>query len=67
MTLDDSLGFQTPETVDAAAETWIKVFEHNAANRSITVLLNHPSDTRNQDHKLRAQERLMSRAAEARS
>jgi peptidoglycan/xylan/chitin deacetylase (PgdA/CDA1 family) len=64
MTLDDSLGFLTPETVDDAAARWIEVFEHNAANESITVLLNHPSDTRNQDHKLRAQEQVMRRAEE---
>ena len=64
LTLDDSLGFLTPETVEEAAATWIDVFEANAANTSLTVLLNHPSDTREQDHKLRAQRRLMERAAE---
>jgi peptidoglycan/xylan/chitin deacetylase (PgdA/CDA1 family) len=64
LTLDDSLGFLTPETVDHAAETWIDVLEANAANTSITVLLNHPSDTRDHDHKLRAQRRLMKRAEE---
>lgn len=64
LTLDDSLGFLTSETVAEAAERWITVFDANAANDSITVLLNHPSDTREADHKLRAQRALMDRARE---
>lgn len=64
LTLDDSLGFLTPDTVDTAVDTWIEVLEAHAANESITVLLNHPSDTRDADYKLRAQERLMERAEE---
>lgn len=64
LTLDDSLGFLTPQTVGEAAARWISVFEANAANDSITVLLNHPSDTREEDHKLQAQRALMERARE---
>jgi len=59
VTLDDALGFLTPDTVDAAVNTWIDVTNAHRDNGAITVLLLHPSDTRNQDFKLRAQRRLM--------
>lgn len=59
VTLDDSLGFLTPETVDKAVKVWKRVVLLNSSNSAITTLLIHPSDTRDSDHKLRAQEKLM--------
>jgi len=59
VTLDDSMGFLTPDTVDRAVDLWLEVIRTNMDNEAITVLLIHPSDTRNQTHKLVAQERVM--------
>ena len=59
VTLDDALGYLVPETVDKAVDTWKRVTELNGRNSAVTVLLVHPSDTRNSSHKLIAQEKLM--------
>ena len=59
VTLDDALGYLVPETVDKASDTWIRVTELNSGNSAVTVLLVHPSDTRDSRHKLIAQEKLM--------
>ena len=59
VTLDDALGYLVPGTVDKAADTWKRVTELNSANSAVTVLLVHPSDTRNSSHKLITQEKLM--------
>jgi peptidoglycan/xylan/chitin deacetylase (PgdA/CDA1 family) len=63
VTLDDSQGFLTPETLPSAVARWTEVLRANARYGGITVLLIHPSDTRTQDFKLQAQERLMKEAA----
>lgn len=63
VTLDDSQGFLTPASLPAAVRKWTEVLRANAAYGGITVLLIHPSDTRTQDFKLRAQESLMKEAA----
>ena len=59
VTLDDSLGYLTPDTVDKAVTVWKRVVKLNSDNSAVTVLLVHPSDTRDSNHKLVAQERLM--------
>jgi len=59
VTLDDSLGYLTPDTVATATQSWLEVAEAHRDNEAITVLLIHPSDTRNVTYKLEAQERLM--------
>ncbi len=64
VTLDDALGYLTPETVDKAVDVWKRVVRLNSANSAVTVLLIHPSDTRDSNHKLIAQERLMQYVAE---
>ena len=64
VTLDDSLGYLTPETIDKAVKVWKEVVDLNSANSAVTVLLIHPSDTRNSNHKLIAQEKLMSYVAD---
>jgi peptidoglycan/xylan/chitin deacetylase (PgdA/CDA1 family) len=62
VTLDDSQGFLTPATLPGAVQKWTEVLRANARYGGITVLLIHPSDTRTQDFKLRAQESLMQEA-----
>ena len=64
VTLDDSLGYLTPDTIDQAVKVWKEVVDLNSANSAVTVLLIHPSDTRNSNHKLIAQEKLMSYVAD---
>jgi peptidoglycan/xylan/chitin deacetylase (PgdA/CDA1 family) len=59
VTLDDALSFLTEESLDQATETWIDVVNANKDNGAITVLLVHPSDTREKNYKLLAQEELM--------
>jgi peptidoglycan/xylan/chitin deacetylase (PgdA/CDA1 family) len=59
VTLDESMGFLTPRNVDAAVESWLDVVRENARNEGITVLLIHPSDTRDSSYKLEAQEKMM--------
>jgi peptidoglycan/xylan/chitin deacetylase (PgdA/CDA1 family) len=63
VTLDDSQGFLTPASLPSAVRKWTEVLRANARYGGITVLLIHPSDTRMQDFKLRAQESLMKEAA----
>jgi peptidoglycan/xylan/chitin deacetylase (PgdA/CDA1 family) len=59
VTLDDSLDFLTAETVDEVVRVWLDVALAHMDNEAITVLLVHPSDTRDEEYKLGAQERLM--------
>ncbi len=59
VTLDDALGYLTPKTVDKAVEEWLDVARAHRDNEAITVLLLHPSDTRTESYKLKAQEGLM--------
>jgi peptidoglycan/xylan/chitin deacetylase (PgdA/CDA1 family) len=63
VTLDDSQGFLTPATLPGAVAKWTEVLRANARYGGITVLLVHPSESRTQDFKLRAQESLMKEAA----
>ncbi len=64
VTLDDSLGFLVPGTVDKAVMIWKRVVDLNMDNYGITVLLIHPSDTRTRTHKLEAQNALMKYVSE---
>jgi peptidoglycan/xylan/chitin deacetylase (PgdA/CDA1 family) len=64
VTLDDSLGFLVPNTVDKAVGIWFGVILANMGNEAITVLLMHPSDTRDKTYKLEAQERVMKKLVE---
>lgn len=59
VTLDDALSFLTPQSIHQAVKTWKEVITANSENGGITVLLIHPSDTRTQDFKLKAQEKVM--------
>lgn len=59
VTLDDSLSFLAADTLEEAIGTWIDVITANMENGGISVLLIHPSDTREQDYKLRAQRAVM--------
>ena len=59
VTLDDSLGYLTRDSVEHAVENWIDVAGSNMQNEAITVLLIHPSDTRTETYKLDAQETFM--------
>jgi hypothetical protein len=63
VTLDDSQGFLTAASLPGAVRKWTEVLRANARYGGITVLLIHPSDTRTQDFKLRAQESLLKEAA----
>jgi len=65
VTLDDSRDFLTPYNVASAEKQWEEVFDANMGNGGITVLLIHPSDTRDRDFKLRAQRALMTHAQKA--
>lgn len=66
ITLDDSIGFLTPKTVEKAADRGTDIVKANAGNEAITVLLIHPSDTRDKTYKLVAQELLMKRFVDMR-
>lgn len=59
VTLDEAVGYLTLDRGEIAVEQWKKVVKAHADNESITVLLIHPSDTRDQDYKLEAQRSLM--------
>jgi len=59
VTLDDSMGFLTPDNFQGAVQQWLEITQANRQNEAITVLLIHPSDTRDKDYKLKAQEILM--------
>jgi len=56
VTLDDSMGYLTPATVDKAVAQWINIVAANAENNNITCLLVHPTDI---TYKLTAEERLL--------
>jgi len=56
VTLDDSMGYLTPTTVDKAVAQWTNIVAANAENNSITCLLVHPTDI---TYKLAAEERLL--------
>jgi hypothetical protein len=64
VTLDDSLGFLTSDTIDKAVDLWLEVIHANKNNEAITVLLIHPSDTRDKTFKLEAQESVMQKITE---
>lgn len=64
VTMDDALEFLRPDTVDRVIAQWIDLCDANGNNGGINVLLVHPSDTRDEDFKLRAQEGLMKHMAE---
>jgi len=59
VTLDDALEFLTESTLNQAVTKWKEVATANMENSGITVLLVHPSDTREKNYKLVAQEQLM--------
>ena len=59
ITLDDSMGYLTPSTVDKAVSVWRGIVKAYGENDAPVVLLIHPSDTREQTYKLEAQEALM--------
>ncbi len=56
VTLDDSMGYLTPATLDRTVEQWRQIVAANAENNNITCLLIHPTDT---SFKLTAEERLL--------
>ncbi len=56
VTLDDSMGYLTPTTVDKAVAQWTNIVAANAENNNITCLLVHPTDV---TYKLAAEERLL--------
>jgi len=53
------VGYLTRDTGEIAVEQWKEVVRAHADNESITVLLIHPSDSRDDDYKLTAQRELM--------
>ena len=56
VTLDDSVGFLTPETQEDALRVWTEVIQANAENGAITTLLIHPTDV---TYKLETERRLI--------
>lgn len=56
VTLDDSMGYLTPTTVDKAVAQWTNIVAANAENNNITTLLVHPTDV---TYKLAAEQRLL--------
>ena len=56
VTLDDSLGYLTPETQEDVLQNWTEIIRANAENGAITTLLIHPTDT---TYKLEAERRLI--------
>jgi len=63
VTLDDSMGYLKPGTIDKALNIWFDIVNRHMDNEAITVLLMHPSDTRTKTYKLEAQEGLMKKVA----
>ena len=59
VTLDESMGFLTPEKVERAVTIWNDVIYNNMKNEAISVLLIHPSDTREKNYKLIAEEKVI--------
>ncbi|MDH3464845.1 MAG: polysaccharide deacetylase family protein [Gammaproteobacteria bacterium] len=56
VTLDDSLGYLTPETQHIALRNWTEIIRANGENGAITTLLIHPTDT---TYKLETERRLI--------
>ena len=56
VTLDDSMGYLTPATLERTVKQWLDIITANAENNNITCLLIHPTDT---TYKLNAEERLL--------
>ncbi len=56
VTLDDSMGYLTPTTLDKAVAQWAGIVAANAENNNITTLLVHPTDV---TYKLAAEQRLL--------
>ncbi len=63
VTFDDAVGYLTRETEAPAVQQWKQVVKAHADNETISVLLIHPSDSRNKTYKLDAQRELMEYAA----
>ncbi|MBN2322427.1 MAG: polysaccharide deacetylase family protein [Spirochaetes bacterium] len=59
ITLDDSMGYLTPSSVDDVVSAWRGIVKAYGENDAPVVLLIHPSDTRKKSYKLEAQESLM--------
>jgi len=59
VTLDESMGFLTPDRINTAVSIWKDVIYKNMENEAIPVLLIHPSETRDKDYKLVAQKKVM--------
>jgi hypothetical protein len=55
VTLDDSMGYLTPATVDKAVARWTDIVSGNAENHKINCFMVHPNDT---TYKVTAEERL---------
>ena len=53
------MGFLTPEKVERAVTIWNDVIYNNMKNEAISVLLIHPSDTRDKNYKLIAEEKVI--------
>lgn len=64
VTLDDSLGYLAPGNIRQAVDAWLEVLRANRDNEAVTVLLIHPSDTRDESYKLEAQKSLMKAAVD---
>lgn len=62
VTFDDAVGYLTTETEEPAVQQWKEVVRAHANNETISVLLIHPSDSRNATYKLEAQRELMNYA-----
>jgi len=59
VSIDDSMGFLNKQSVKDVISLWNDIIKKNADNGAVTVLLMHPSDTRDNDYKLIAQEGIM--------
>ena len=59
VTFDDAVGYLTRETEAPAVQQWQQVLKAHADNETISVLLIHPSDSRNKTYKVDAQRELM--------
>jgi peptidoglycan/xylan/chitin deacetylase (PgdA/CDA1 family) len=64
VTFDDALGFLTRKRREEAVASWKRIMRAHADNETISVLLIHPSDTRDKRYKLQAQRELMEYASE---
>ena len=58
VTVDDSQGYLTPETVDRVTRAWTDIIEANRANAAMTCVLIHPTDA---TYKLEVLRRLLER------